>query len=238
MEENNPPPKAPVPSNRFEPPFFLILLALLFGFTMQSAMDHFLSGLNHYPTGSALWVALSKDPRRKVLLLFQFIVFIFTVIRFYIGAYRYGIESTDEPLLETVVNSVGTFLLFASFYVTSFALRDVDLFYWLVGLFLLVDFIWFFVVGAVWRARAAHHFPSVPKSMAWVIRIWQFFDFATVLIIALSMWLLPEYRAQYIAICGIGGIGLIDMFWLRRFYSSQPDWAKDTFLLKRLVHEP
>jgi len=212
---------------RFDPPFFLILLALLFGFTMQSAMDHLLSGLDRYATGAALWAAIGQHPTRQILVLLQFIVFVFTVVRFYVGAYRYGIETTEEPLLETVVNSTGMFLLFASFYVTSFTLRDVDLFYWLVGLFLLVDFAWFFIVGAVL---------SVPQSMARVIHIWQVFDFATALIVGLSMWLLLEYTAQYVAICGIGGVGLADMIWLRRFYMGERNWVANTSFLKRLSH--
>jgi nucleoside 2-deoxyribosyltransferase len=224
----NPTPKLDVKSATLDPPLRLILLALLFGFTLQSAMDHFLSRLEHYPTGSALWAAVSNDPARKILLFLQFIVFVFTVIRFYLGAYTYGIESTDESPLETIINSIGTFLLFATFYVTSFTLRDVDLFYWLVGLFLSVDFIWFLGVGFLL---------SLPKSMALVIRVWQWFDLATLVIIAVSMLALHQYLAQYVAICGIGAVGLMDMVCLRKFYDRQPDWAENTFPLKRPAGE-
>jgi hypothetical protein len=147
-------------------------------------------------------------------------VFVFTLIRFYVGAYRYGMETTGQPLPESVVNSTGTFLLFASFYVTSFTLREVDLFYWLVSLFLLVDFGWFFLVGAVL---------NVPRNMARVINIWQVFDLVTAVAVIGSILFLPEYQAQYTALSAIVGVGLLDMIWLRRFYADEPDWAKQTW---------
>ncbi len=210
-------------------PFVLIILGILLALTIQSAVEHTFDGLAALENLRSTWVAFAKAPARKLLVASQLVIFSFTLVRFYLGAYRYIEECEGQSILGSAINFIGTFLLFAGFYVASLVIQTINLFYWIVVFFLFIDLAWFWIVSV---------FLSIPPRLIPIVHIWQLFDVITIIPVAFCMGLLPEYLAQVFSLLLIFGVGIWDLVWLRLFYSNDVDWATKTKWIKKFTRQP
>src|SRR6185436_17535941 len=100
------------------------VLGVLLSLIIKSALDHTFESVSHYHSLGQIWEAFLNAPTSKILALLQLLVFLFTVVRFYVGAYRYAESTSGGGIPEAIATVVGTFLLFAGFYIASLALRN------------------------------------------------------------------------------------------------------------------
>src|SRR5579871_4135708 len=108
-------------------PFLLVILAALFSLTVKSAFERTFSKLEiDYTLNDFAKV----DWGENFLVLFQLLVFLITLVRFYLGAYYYAREThVTRPVFEIVVDYAGALLLFTGFYITSISVRATYFFY-------------------------------------------------------------------------------------------------------------
>ncbi len=201
----------------------LIVLGVLLSLIIKSALDRAFETVPRYNnfifTPGHAWSIFAAAPERRLLIFFQLLVFLFTLVRFYLGAYRFARHSTGNGIPEATATVVGTFVLFSGFYVTSLTLRSQTLFYWAVVVFHVVDFIWFFI---------AHTLLRVPKELGAIVGLWKVFDVTTIVGIVLSLCFLPGTGGRWASLALLLSVGALDFFMLKSFYLDEPDWKTAT----------
>jgi hypothetical protein len=207
-------------------PFADTLLGIFLGLSIKNAFDHSLSGLEAFSNARQCFYFVMHNRALFFLRLFQIVVFLLMLTRFYLGAYRYSKVAPPQTMPEAFIDTTGVLLLFAGFYLASLVVRNTDLFYWAIVAFLIVDVIWFFTAG---RIR------DLEKTVSRVTILWILFDALTIATVFFSMLLCSDYSAEWIALSAICLVSLWDLWWLRHFYAGSPDWAQRTTCIKQFV---
>jgi hypothetical protein len=202
-------------------PFSDTLLGVLLGLSLKSAFDHFFAGVDAMMWLTTVFHLIDKHPALFALRLFQLLVFLFMLSRFYLGAYRYSKVAPSETPGQTIVDTIGVLFLFSGFYLASIVVKNTDLFYWAIVAFLIVDLAWFVIAGS----ESLRH---LGKPIKLVTRLWIGFDLLTILFIIVSMWLLSEFSAEWTALSAILVISVVDICWLRYFYFGDKNWVQNT----------
>jgi hypothetical protein len=200
------------------------LIGILLALTIKVTLETTFRDLGQYnDLIEAVTTGVWGDFRRKVLILFQFPVFIFTLLRFYWGAYRCNNEMPESQTKGGLaINVLGAFLLFGGFYITAMSIQTTKLFYSLIVIFHVLDWLWFLIANA--------HVKKIDASLLTVTSCWQFFDLITVVLFLGASWgldlLFPPayYVPQYFSLAVLFGVGIWDFkkFW--PFYMDEPDW--------------
>ena len=200
------------------------LIGILLALTMKVALETTFRDLGQYNDWTeAVTIGVWSDFRRKFLILFQFLAFIFTLLRFYWGAYRCNNEMPEsQTKVGLAINVLGAFLLFGGFYITAMSIQTTNLFYSLIVTFHVLDWCWFLIANA--------HVKKIDASLLKVTSCWQFFDLITILLFLGASWgfdlLFPPayYIPQYFSLAVLFGVGIWDFTKFWRFYMDEPDW--------------
>lgn len=203
-------------------PFALLVLSVLFGLTLKSALEHTFAGIDSYATLKAVSEVVQKRFEEKGILFAKFVVFVFTLLRFYLGAFRFTVLSQNQGTTERSINAVGTLLVFSGFFLTSLALKSEYLFYWTFIVFLILDLIWFFILFL---------FCPLPTALTKVAHVYVVFDVLTVVPVLFLLWLANTPWNHLLALADILVIGIWDLYWLRRFYRNDESWETQTLWL-------
>lgn len=200
--------------------FIAVLLALV----LKATLDSFFKRILEYRSAYQIGEAFCKNPSHAALLLFQLAVFLFTIVRFYLGSSSYYREKArNEGVRDTIVDIVGLFLLFISFYVTSLFVGSIDLFYWGLAFMHLFDLGWFLVAGALLH---------LDKALQKVAAFFKLFDFVSAVGLFLLLWCrhcwgpTKLYIWQWLSLALLTGIGVWDVVKLRLFYQGKSDWKE------------
>jgi hypothetical protein len=188
---------------------------------MKSTLDVFFKDVSRCASMSDIVALVDKDVATSILVLFQLFVFLFTIVRFYWGSYRYHQEV--PPVAGTphlILGLVGAVLVFSTFYVTGLTIRNPGLFYWSFAIAHLIDFFWFLLAGA--------HLEMPPK----IHKIWNWyivFDALTLVCLLLMGfigwgWPTRRYWCYWLSLVSIAGIGYWDLkkFW--EYYTQASGW--------------
>jgi nucleoside 2-deoxyribosyltransferase len=192
-----------------------VILSVFLAITIKSTFDHALEDIGRYPNFHAIWEGIQGNYAKALLLVFQALIFLITLGRFYWGAYRYGQVEAGKPksFRRIIFDLTGLFLLFAGFYVTSMVVAHITLFYWAVASFHLIDLILFYPL--VVRGSTIPELQSVLKK-------WCLFDAVTSTLIILFMIIpFPGFWSQWAALLTLLGVGLWDVIGLRHFYVEE-----------------
>jgi len=199
------------------------LSGIILGLTIKVAFEGTFKDLGQYNEWiEAVTIGVWGDLQRKLLVLFQFLVFLFTLLRFYWGAYRYNNEAPEsQTRQELTINVVGAFLLFGGFYITAMTIQTTKLFYFLIAVFHLLDFFWFLLSNAYMK--------KLDEGIRKVISCWQIYDLITVsLFVGFAFWdyFLPSnyYLPQWLFLVGLFLVGVRDMHKFWPFYMALPVW--------------
>lgn len=196
-----------------------ILLALI----LTGTLDAFFKNIPDYPSMTQLCRVLNSHPRWGLVVLFlQLVVFLFTVIRFYWGSYRYheGVQK-EEGDRQWVVGLIGTVVLFSGFYVTGLTVRNSNLFYWSFAGAHFIDLLWF-VPARMWEKRS-----EIRTIWNWYI----LFDMLTLFLLALTLavgykWPDTGTVCRIISLSAIFTIGVCDVVIFWRYYRGEKVWRK------------
>jgi hypothetical protein len=207
-----------------------ILLGVLMSLIVKSAFDHAFAGVSKLETSTALWNALTNQPGRQFLRLCRLGVFVFTLIRFYLGAQRYAAECpANSELPQAVTTVIGTTLLFAGFYVASLALPEPDVFYWIVIIFHVLDALWFVVAGIVL---------DLPSDLQTLVGAWKVFDVLTIVGLLAVRCVRSSTVAEVLSLGILLSIGGADLYSFRAFYLNKDDWKNRRFTWPCKKKEP
>jgi hypothetical protein len=196
--------------------FLSILLALI----LKTALDTFFAPARSATDVKQMWELARVDPLRNCLFLLQWIVLVFTLVRFYFGAFRYYQERADDTTHSVIRDFVGQILVFISFYFAAVLVRTVGVFYLAILIIHIVDGIWFFL------AKRSEDKPVGIKSVA---SAYFWLDILTILGILVgaavaTKWPTSFYLWQFICLVFLFLLGLWDFICLAPFYGNQPDW--------------
>jgi hypothetical protein len=190
--------------------FGQILLALV----VKTAFDAFFRNAHSVNDLMAFWRLLTADLWHSLVVVAQLVLFLFTIVRFYWGTYRYHEETPETGTQHFIAGIVGAVLVFSGFYVTATYVANTQLFY--AGLFLtsMFDLVWFAVL-----------FPWVKSGdkLRRVTSIWVAFDLLTLLVLGVflfvhcgsCLWI------QVIVLLMLLLIGLGDIWYLWDFYQNK-----------------
>ena len=202
-----------------------LALSVLFTLVIKSAFDHTFATLNEY-SGLSFLQMLERLRMRHALKIFQMIVFLFTLVRFYLGAYSYARVEKGTGTTNVAITIIGIFVLFGGFYVTSLTLEDTQLFYYAVIAFHVVDLTWFLV---------AKNMLPVSLEVGAIIGLWQIFDIVTVGGIAACLAWVPGHLSKWCAMFLLLAIGVLDLWLLHPFYSNEEHWAQNTRFVRCML---
>ena len=204
----------------------IILLGIFLALVIQSGLDNFLGAVlvtnevRHPIDLDALRDGFKNGS--TVLLYAQMVTFIMLLSRFYLGAFRFNLEtgSASQPkLIDNVVDFVGTGLLFIAFYALSKTLSTTGDFYLITLITHGADAIWF--VAVIFLLLKGTELLGVAR---WYI-LW---DVITVAWFAGCAWLLgterSDYLLQWMLLLGLAVISCADWWILRDFYFAPAKW--------------
>jgi hypothetical protein len=198
-------------------------VSVLVGLVLKTSLDNFFHNAGAYNGLVAVTTALVNRGWFSLILIGQLLLFVFTLVRFYLGSFRYHQkeqEITSGPTA-MMIDLVGAFGVFVSFYVSAIFIKTSNLFYFGFGLIQIVDLLWFLIAGAYLNLSS-----GMQKVAGWYV----FFDVLTLFVLIVffvleeswSPW--PSYLPQWIALAGVFAIGIWDLITLWPFYAGSPDW--------------
>lgn len=153
--------------------FSTTVLGVLFAFTFEKALESCLESVGGYPDVSSLYSQIIAYPWTYASTLAQLAAFLITLFRFYAGSYRFHQEQPAKTNDYGVLIDLGsTAILFIGFYIAAVLVPTSRLFLAFVGLFHLIDLLWF-VLSGVFTTFSPH----VQK----VLRHYQAYDVMTII---------------------------------------------------------
>jgi hypothetical protein len=198
--------------------FIGIFLALI----LKTTLDTFFKGLAGYDTLLAVELAVRRQPVKSALVCGQLCVFLFSLIRFYWGSFRYYQQKPKvEETPELAVDLLGAIVLFMSFYVVSLLVRTTTLFYYGILLVHAVDLAWFLL---------ATTYLTLDEGIRKVAGLYILFDIVTVISVAIltvanAIWGPTHLLVfQFLSLIVVCLIGLWDLKKLWPYYTDEPDW--------------
>jgi hypothetical protein len=192
-------------------------VSVLLGLVLKKLLDAFLPDGSLHNGVSDVLFAIWEKGLYSVVVTAQLMVFLFTLVRFYLGSFRYHEEELD---VTSVVGAVGVFV---SFYLASIVIKTTNLFYGAFALMTLIDLSWF------WIAKKYH---GLSEGMERVAELYIRFDIFS-LIALIGFFVVEEYFgprpfyfSQGVVLVILFIIGCIDMKLLWPFYSGLSGWQE------------
>jgi hypothetical protein len=166
------------------------------------------------------------DTLRRSLIGFQGLAFLFTLVRFYVGAFSYYQERTDDTAHSIVRDFTGQVFVFISFYLAAVFIKTVGLFYIAILFIHIIDGVWFLL-----SARSEDKGAGVRL----VASIYLRFDIITVLVILAGLWPATRwptalYLWQFSCLLVLFVLGGWDFRCLAPFYKDEPGWQDRVWL--------
>jgi hypothetical protein len=206
-------------------------VSVLLGLVLKKLLDTFLPDGSLHNGLSDVLSAIWDKGLYSVLVAVQLIVFLFTLVRFYLGSFRYHEEELEitTGAWDLIIDVIGAVGVFVSFYLASIVIKTTNLFYGAFILMTLIDLLWF------WIAKKYH---GLSEGMERVAELYIRFDIFT-LIALIGFFVVEEYfgprpfySSQLVVLVILFAIGCIDMKLLWPFYSGLPGW-QERLKLKR-----
>jgi|SRR6185503_3376913 len=201
-------------------------VSVLLGLVLKKLLDTFVpDGSLHNGVGDVLSAIWDKG-LYSLLVAIQLIVFLFTLVRFYLGSFRYHQEEleTTSGAGELLIDVVGAVGVFVSFYFASIVIKTTNLFYGALAVMTLIDLVWF------WIAKKYH---GLSKGMERVAEMYIRFDILS-LIALIGFFVVEEYfgprpfyLSQWIVLVILFTIACFDLKLLWPFYSGLPEWQEN-----------
>ena len=203
---------------------WMVILVVMLTIILRAALENFFPPLISGHTVRQVYEAGWPSPDTN-LRVCQFVLFLVLLGRYYWGAYRFNEEQPPVlPVAVIILNMVGTFGLFAFFYIISVNLWTTDLFYLFILLMHGFDFCWFFLALQKLQEGSPLLEP-IKKFMLW--------DGLTfVAYIVFSVWLWngfwngTDLWLQRCLLLSLFVISVIDWWVLRDFYLRRGRWAQ------------
>ena len=198
-------------------------VGVLIGLILKTSLDTLARDATGYNGVQALVVAIIDRGWFSLIILGQLLLFLFTLVRFYLGSFRYH---QKEPEIMTspngmIIDLVGAFGVFISFYIAALFIKTTSLFYLGFTAIQIVDLLWFFTAGAYLNLS-----DGIKKVAAWYV----FFDVVTLVMLIVFFVLeeyfgpWPSYLPQWIALSAAFAIGIWDLIKLWPFYAGWTNW--------------
>jgi hypothetical protein len=200
-------------------------VSVLLGLVLKKLLDAFFPDPNLYNGIRQVITAVIERGWYSLIVSAQLGIFLFTLIRFYLGSFRYHEEEREGGggVSELIIDVIGAIGVFVSFYGASVLIKTTNLFYVAFALITLIDLAWFWI---------AKKYSSLSKGMETVAGWYVFFDIITV-IVFIGFFLLeevwgpwPAYLPQWLALGLLSFIGAWDLKKLWPFYAGLQDWEE------------
>ncbi|HJP95324.1 MAG TPA: hypothetical protein VJ875_25465 [Pyrinomonadaceae bacterium] len=199
--------------------FVSVLVALV----LKTSLDSFFRNATAYNGVLAAVSALIQRGWLSLVLISQLVIFLFTLVRFYIGSFRYHQKEPEITSGPTGmgIDLLGAFGVFVSFYVAAVFIKTTGLFYFGFALIQVVDLLWFYIAGAYLNLSE-----GIQKVAAWYV----FFDGITLVVLIIFFGLeysrpWPSYFPQWMSLAAAFAIGIWDLLQLWPFYAGASDWS-------------
>jgi hypothetical protein len=162
----------------------------------------------------------------SLLVAAQIFIFLFTLVRFYLGSFRYHEEEPQVRgvALDLIVDIFGAVGVFVSFYATSLFIKTGNMFYVGFAAITLIDLVWF---------AATRGLGGLKLGMEIVAEWFVLFDIITLIsligfFIIEEMWKpWPSFLPQWLALAVLFAIGCWDFRRLLPFYTGAPKWQEN-----------
>jgi hypothetical protein len=212
-------------------------VSVLVGLVLKTSLDTFFHNAAAYSGAGAAVSAFINRGSFGVIVTGQLLIFLFTLVRFYLGSFRYhqkdpGITPRPE---EMMIDLIGVFGVFVSFYIAAVFIKTTGLFYVGFASIQIVDLLWFLIAGA---------YLNLTDGMRKVADWYVFFDVLT-LICLIAFFVLeeywgpwPSYFPQWFALGATFAIGIWDLITLWPFYAGKKDWSdslKELFFSRKIL---
>src|SRR5258706_1311529 len=198
-------------------------VSVLLGLVLKNSLDTFCKDASlHNGIGSAFDAVIARG-WFSLLVTSQLGIFLFTLLRFYLGTLRYHAEPPEGGggASELIIDVAGLIGVFVSFYGASVFIKTTNLFYVAFVFMTLIDLMWFWI---------AKKYSSLSEGMELVAGWYVFFDKLTLLAF-IGFFLLegiwgpwPRYLPQWLVLAVLLGLGSWDLKALWQFYAGAPDW--------------
>lgn len=200
-------------------------VSVFLGLVLKKLLDTFLPDASLHNGLTDLVSAIWYKGLYSVVVAVQLIVFLFTLVRFYLGSFRYHEEELDitTGAWDVLIDVIGAVSVFVSFYLASIVIKTTNLFYGALVLMTVIDLLWF------WIAKKYH---GLSKGMERVADLYIRFDvFSLISLIGFFgveeyFGPRPFYSSQFVVLIILFAIGCIDMKKLWPFYSGLPGWQE------------
>ncbi len=200
-------------------------VSVLLGLVLKKLLDAFFPDASlHNGIREILSEVMAKG-LYSVLVATQLIVFLFTLVRFYLGSARYHEEDpeTSGSASELLIDIVGAVGVFVSFYLASILIKTTNLFYVAFTLMTLIDLMWFWI---------AKKYSGLSVGMERVAGLYVLFDIFT-LVPLIGFFVVeelygpwPRYLPQWAVLSVLLIIGFLDLKLLWPFYSGAAAWQE------------
>jgi len=202
-------------------------VSVLLGLVLKKLLDTFLPDGSLHNGVSDVLSAIWQKGLYSLVVACQLIVFLFTLVRFYLGSFRYHEEEleTTSGAWELLIDVVGAVGVFVSFYLASIVIKTTNLFYAAFAIMTVIDLAWF------WIAKKYH---GLSKGMERVAQLYIRFDLLTLIpligFFAVEEYFGPRpfYLSQWVVLIILFTIGCFDFKLLWPFYSGLPEWQHET----------
>lgn len=201
----------------------IVFIGILLALVLKISLDTFFKDVPSLNDLRGAWSALHLNPVRSILYIFQLLVFIFTVVRFYLGAYRYHEEQAEtQGARDFIVNFVGAIAVFVALYVAGMLIKTTSLFYVALVILHVVDLAWF-IYGM--------NYGVFQDGLRMVAGRFVMFDIITLVVLlimgALDFFVpIQSYIYQFVSLTTLAAVGTWDFVWLWPFYANKPGWQK------------
>jgi hypothetical protein len=212
------------PAQLMGPVFSQTVLAVLFALTFEKALEVQFDAVRAYSSISEWWATVHAAPGYWTLSGLQLFAFLATLFRFYAGSYRFHQEPPETTtMVGTMIDLVGTAILFIGFYIAAELVMTTGLFLLFVGVFHVIDLAWF-ILGGAFTTHRAHVQTAIRHYLA--------YDFITILLVALvAIWYhASPFQDIYLKAASaviLLGMFVIDVLWRTRDWYFDPEkWAR------------
>ncbi len=200
-------------------------VSVLLGLVLKKLLDAFLPDGSLHNGISDIASAVVARGLYSVVVTAQLIIFLFALVRFYLGSFRYHEEEleTTSGAWELLIDVIGAVGVFVSFYLASILIKTTNLFYAAFALITLIDLLW------CWTAKK---YSGLTKGMERVADLYVWFDvFALIPLVGFFVveeyfGPRPYYLAQWVVLIVLFIIGCVDLKLLWPFYSDVSGWQE------------
>lgn len=200
-------------------------VSIIMGLVLKNLLD---TGFRDVTLQNGLWPVITAVVAKgwfSLLVAAQICIFLFTLVRFYLGSFRYHEEEppVSGVALDLMVDILGAVGVFVSFYATSLFIKTTNMFYAGFAAITIIDLLWF---------AAARKLGGLTSGMEIVADWFVLFDSITLIsligfFVMEEMWKpWPSFLPQWLVLAILFIIGCWDFRRLLAFYSGAPNWER------------